>query len=169
MDFLPRTDEQNNAYKNPDNDSRGVWKSVDLSVKTYSKSNDYRVITPSGRVVLPPASRCWQVSEQRFKELLEDNRIWFGESGNNVPSIKRFLTEVQDGLVPTTWWTYKECGHNQEAKQELKKLMEGESFFFDTPKPLRLLEKFFNYPQHEIKIVLFLTSSQAQERQHMPF
>lgn len=141
IDFLPRSDEQNAAYKNPDNDPRGVWKSVDLSVKTYSKANDYSITTPSGRIVTPPASRCWQVSEKRFVELCKENKIWFGENGNNVPSIKKFLTEVQDGVVPTTWWSYKECGHNQEAKQELKKLMEGESVFFDTPKPLRLLDR----------------------------
>ncbi|HFM1931624.1 TPA: site-specific DNA-methyltransferase [Escherichia coli] len=141
IDFLPRSDEQNAAYKNPDNDPRGVWKSVDLSVKTYSKTNDYSITTPSGRIVTPPASRCWQVSEKRFVELCKENKIWFGENGNNVPSIKKFLTEVQDGVVPTTWWSYKECGHNQEAKQELKKLMEGESVFFDTPKPLRLLDR----------------------------
>ncbi|EMF8385080.1 site-specific DNA-methyltransferase [Klebsiella variicola] len=141
IDFLPRSDEQNAAYKNPDNDPRGVWKSVDLSVKTYSKANDYSITTPSGRILTPPASRCWQVSEKRFVELCKENKIWFGENGNNVPSIKKFLTEVQDGVVPTTWWSYKECGHNQEAKQELKKLMEGESVFFDTPKPLRLLDR----------------------------
>ncbi|MGL9711813.1 site-specific DNA-methyltransferase [Escherichia coli] len=156
IDFLPRSDEQNAAYKNPDNDPRGVWKSVDLSVKTYSKANDYSITTPSGRIVTPPASRCWQVSEKRFVELCKENKIWFGENGNNVPSIKRFLTEVQDGVVPTTWWSYKECGHNQEAKQELKKLMEGESVFFDTPKPLRLLDRILHLATTNDKDCIFL-------------
>ena len=139
MSLLPRTDSQNAAYKNPDNDSRGVWQSGDLSVKTYSAKNDYPITTPSGRVVHPPASRCWLVDERRFKELVADNRIWFGMDGNGVPRLKRFLSEVQDGTTPVTWWTYQECGHNQEAKQELKALIPDADTIFDTPKPVRLL------------------------------
>lgn len=141
IDLLPRTKEQDALYKNPDHDARGLWMSSDLSVKTYSGKNDFPITTPSGRVVNPPQSTCWRVSREKFQELLADNRIWFGKDGNAVPRIKRFLSEVQDGRVPTTWWTYQECGHNQEAKQELKSLLQGADTVFDTPKPLRLLNR----------------------------
>ncbi len=144
QDLLPRTDSQNAAYKNLDNDPRGPWMSDNLSVKTYAKDYDYPITTPSGRVVNPPQSTCWRVSKERFSELVSDNRIWFGSAGDGVPRLKRFLSEVQDGIVPVTWWTYQECGHNQEAKQELKKLMgENVEVIFDTPKPLKLLNRIF--------------------------
>ncbi|QDZ80158.1 site-specific DNA-methyltransferase [Priestia megaterium] len=139
--LLPRTESQNSKYKNPDNDSRGSWKSVDFSVKTYSKQYDYSITTPSGRVVYPPSGRCWSTSQENFKKLVEDNRVWFGKDGNNVPSLKRFLTEVQDGTVPVTWWSREECGDNQEATQELRKLFSDTGVPFETPKPVRLLKR----------------------------
>lgn len=143
LDLLPRTDSQNEAYKNSDNDPRGSWKSGDLSVKTYSAKNDYPITTPNGRVVRPPESRCWAVSQERYAELIADNRIWFGIDGNNVPSLKRFLSEVQDGTVPVTWWTYQDCGHNQDAKKELKNLFTDADIdtIFDTPKPVKLITR----------------------------
>lgn len=141
LDLLPRTDSQNAAYKNLDNDPRGIWKSGDLSVKTYSAKNDYPMTAPSGRVMRPPESRCWAVSPERYAELVADNRIWFGSDGNNVPSLKRFLSEVQDGTVPVTWWTYQDCGHNQDAKKELKDLFEDADTIFDTPKPVKLIAR----------------------------
>lgn len=156
IDLLPRTDNQNKAYKNYDNDPRGEWKAGDLSVKTYSKANDYEITTPSGRIVSPPAGTCWRVSKERFKELVNDNRIWFGQDGNNVPAIKRFLSDVQDGIVPTTWWTYQEVGHNQEGKQELKKLMKGDDIFFDTPKPVRLIKRILELATKEDKNAIVL-------------
>ena len=100
---LERTAEANAAYTNPDKDPRGVWKAGDLSVKTYSAANDYPITTPAGRVVYPPKGLCWRVSPQKFQELVNDNRIWFGRDGNNVPAIKRFLNELNnDGMVPTS-------------------------------------------------------------------
>jgi len=138
--LLPRTEKQDKRYENIDNDIRGPWKSSDLSVKTYSPEYDYPIITPSGRTVYPPMSRCWTVPKEKFEEMVKDNRIWFGEDGSNVPSIKRFLSEVQQGIPSLTIWGYKEVGHNQEGKQELKNMItEGE--IFDTPKPVRLLKK----------------------------
>lgn len=141
LDLLPRTDSQNAAYKNPDNDPRGVWQSDNLSVKTYSAKNDYPITTPSGRVVCPPESRCWVVSSERYAELVADNRIWFASNGEGVPRLKRFLSEVQDGTVPVTWWTYQDCGHNQDAKKELKNFFENADTIFDTPKPVKLLTR----------------------------
>jgi adenine-specific DNA-methyltransferase len=137
--LLPRSDDMNARYRNPDNDPRGVWKPADFSVKTYSANSDFPITTPSGRVINPPKSRCWSTSESKFKELCADNRIWFGESGNNVPSLKKFLTEVKDGSTAMTIWTYDEVGHNQDAKKEVKAF--NDHAVFDTPKPEKLLQK----------------------------
>jgi len=136
---LPRTDEMDGRYKNPDNDPRGVWKPVDFSVKTYSANSDYSIITPSGRVVNPPASRCWVTSEEKFNQLVADNRIWFGKEGKNVPALKKFLTEVKDGITAMTIWTYQEVGHNQDAKKEIKVF--NNEYVFDTPKPENLMQR----------------------------
>jgi len=141
LNLLPRTEKQNNRYTNHDNDPRGLWKSSGLDVKTYSAKYDYPITTPSGRIVNPPKGTCWRVPSNRLQELIADNRIWFGEDGSNVPSIKRFLSEVQQGIVPVTWWTRDEAGDNQEAKQEMKQILSDAESFFDTPKPVRLLKR----------------------------
>lgn len=137
--LLPRAAEQDMRYKNPDNDPRGIWKASDLSVKTPNPRDIYPITTPSGRVVTPPESRSWVVSKERFEELVKDNRIWFGKDGNNVPSVKRFLHEVQDGVVPKTLWTRDEVGDNQEAKKEIKVFNNND--VFTTPKPERLIQR----------------------------
>lgn len=137
--LLPRTDAMDKRYKNPDNDPRDVWKAADFSVKTHSESGDYPITLPSGRVVNPPESRSWVTSKVRFEELIKDNRIWFGKDGNNVPSLKKFLSEVQDGSVSKTIWFRDEVGDNQEAKKEIKKIFTEDSF--DTPKPERLIKR----------------------------
>ncbi len=139
--LLLRTESQNARYKNVDNDPRGIWTSGDVSVKTYSASNDYPITTPSGRVVNPPAGYCWRFSNDKFSELVADNRIWFGANGDNVPRFKRFLTDVQQGIVPLTIWLYDEVGHNQSAKQDLKNIFNESSVPFETPKPSKLIEK----------------------------
>lgn len=139
---LPRTEEANARYKNYDEDERGNWISDNLTVKTYSEKYDYPITTPSGRIVHPSHGSCWRVSKEKFNQLVEDNRIWFGEQGDNVPRLKRFLSEVQDGMVPITIWSHKEVGHNQEGRQELKKLFDDKGYF-DGPKPIRLLSRIF--------------------------
>ena len=138
---LPRTEEANARYSNPDNDPRGVWQSDNLTVKSYSEAYDYPITTPSGRVVEPPAGRCWRLSSKAFDERLQDNRIWFGSDGNGVPRIKRFLSELKyDGMAPTSILFYKEVGHSQEGAQEVIKLFDDKGVF-DGPKPTRLLER----------------------------
>ncbi len=137
---LPRTDEANARYSNPDNDSRGVWMSSDISVKTYTAENDYPITLPSGRVIEPPAGRCWSLSAKAFAERLSDNRIWFGPDGNGTPRIKRFLTDLQkDGMTPTSILFHREVGHSQEGAKEVTSLME--EGVFDGPKPLRLIKR----------------------------
>ena len=137
---LPRTEEANARYKNPDNDPRGPWTPDNLTVKTYSANNDYPITTPGGRVVNPAHGSCWRVSKSRFEELVADNRVYFGDEGNNVPRLKRFLNELQDGMTPTTIWKFQDVGHNQEGRQELKKLFDDKGYF-DGPKPIRLLSR----------------------------
>ena len=137
---LPRTAEANARYSNPDNDPRGVWMSSDISVKTYNAECDYPITTPSGRVIEPPAGRCWSLSKNAFLERLQDNRIWFGPDGNGVPRIKRFLTDLKhSGMAPTSIMFFKDVGHSQEGAQEVSKLLDGG--FFSGPKPQRLMKR----------------------------
>jgi adenine-specific DNA-methyltransferase len=138
---IPRSNSANERYSNPDNDARGVWKSSDLSVGPAVEANIYPITTPSGRVVMPPSGYSWRLSEQKFKEYVKDNRIWFGNDGNNVPSIKRFLSELRkQGITPMTFWRYEEVGHSQDATQKLAKLFNGKKYF-DYPKPVELLKR----------------------------
>lgn len=138
---LDRTEEANARYSNPDNDPRGVWMSSDISVKTYNESCDYPITTPSGKIVEPPAGRCWSLSPKAFGERLQDNRIWFGPNGDNTPRMKRFLSDLKfEGMAPTSILLFKEVGHSQEGAQEVVSLF-GDKGVFDGPKPIRLLQR----------------------------
>ena len=150
--LFPRSEEMNARYKNYDDDPRGVWKMSDMSVKTYNKNYDYPIKVPSGRIVNPPPGRCWRISKEKYKKLLADNRVWFGKSENNVPAVKKFLTEVQDGVVPVTWWTKEFAGHNQDAKKELDEFKL--KFSFETPKPKKLLKRIFQLSTNKNSIIL---------------
>jgi adenine-specific DNA-methyltransferase len=138
---LPYDEERLANYKNPDNDPRGPWASVDMTGQTgrAPKSQFYEIVTPSGKKYFPPDGRCWAMAESTFKELRADNRIWFGEKGDNRPRIKKFLSE-SEGMRPWTWWTNKFASHNQEGNQELMKLFDGK-LVFDNPKPTKLLKQ----------------------------
>jgi len=137
--LLPRSDDSEKGYTNPDNDFRGVWASGPCHAKTPNPKDIYPIVTPSGREVMPPAGTSWRFSEKRMKELISQNRIWFGSKGDNVPRFKRFITDVKDGFVPTTLWFRDEVGDNQEAKKEVKEF--NSESVFTTPKPERLLER----------------------------
>lgn len=151
---LARTEEANSRYSNPDNDPRGVWKPSDLSVKTYTPDNDYPITTPSGRIVEPPAGRCWSLSRNEFRERLQDNRIWFGAEGDSVPCIKRFLTELKfEGMAPTSILFYKEVGHSQEGAKEVTKLLDAGAF--DSPKPVRLLKRLLTLANLDKDSIIF--------------
>ena len=137
---LGRTLEANARYQNLDNDPRGPWMSSDISVKTYNASCDYPITAPSGRVIEPPAGRCWRLSKNAFLERLQDNRIWFGADGNGVPRIKRFLSDLKhEGMAPTSIMFFKDVGHSQEGAQAVSKLLGGG--FFSDPKPQRLIQR----------------------------
>lgn len=139
--LLPRSEDQNDLYKNPDNDPRGVWQSTSLLRKDVQSTGLYEITTPSGRKCVPPPGTSWRVPRHRYDELLSDDRITFGASGEGVPRLKRFLSEVQDGMRATTWWTREECGDNAEAKKEVNALMGDLAGSFDTPKPLKLINR----------------------------
>lgn len=163
LNKLPRSTESDNRYKNPDNDPRGPWKTSDFSVGPAIEKNIYEITTPSGRKVLPPSGRSWLLSPKRYADYIADNRIWFGKNGDNIPSTKRFLSEVKNGIIAQTLWTYEEVGHNQEAKKEIKMLFDGTSAF-GTPKPERLLQRILTIGSNESDIVLdfFMGSATTQ-------
>jgi adenine-specific DNA-methyltransferase len=127
--LLPRSEAALKKFKNPDNDPRGVWTSGDLTSKTKAAGHSYPIVSPSGETYLPPNGRQWAPSMETFNRWLAENRIWFGENGDNVPRIKQFLNEIQDGVVPMSIWKYEDVGHNQSATQELKKIFDGASLF----------------------------------------
>lgn len=141
---LPRSAEQDKAYKNPDKDPRGPWKPSDLTARNYYGEGRYPITCPSGRLIEgPPAGTYWRVSRARFDELNADDRIWWGKDGNNIPAQKRFLSEVKQGVVPQTLWTYDVAGHTQDAKKQLNEVLpkERNDDVFSTPKPLQLMDR----------------------------
>jgi adenine-specific DNA-methyltransferase len=152
LNKLPRSDKQTAMYKNYDNDKRGFWKSDNLAVGPPIEKNIYEIITPSGRSVYPPKGYSWRLSKERLQEFIDDDRIWFGKDGNNVPSIKRFLSEVKDGVTAMTLWTYQEVGHNQDAKKEVREF--NSDNIFATPKPEKLIQRVIQLATNEGDIIL---------------
>ncbi|MDL0079354.1 site-specific DNA-methyltransferase [Helicobacter zhangjianzhongii] len=148
---LPRTEEANARYKNPDNDPRGIWTSGDMSVGPAVEANIYEITLPSGRKILPPKGYSWRLSKETFEEYLKDNRIYFN-GGDSVPRIKRFLSEVKDGITPLTIWKHKEVGHNQDAAKEILALFDDK--IFDTPKPEKLLKRICEIASNQDSIIL---------------
>ena len=158
---IPRSEETDSRYANPDNDPRGVWSSSDISVGPAIEANIYPITTPSGRVVEPPAGRSWRLSKNAFLERLRDNRIWFGADGNGVPRIKRFLTDLRKtGVTPMTIWKYTEVGHSQDATKALAKIFDGKKYF-DYPKPVELIKRCISLYTNPDDIILDFFSGSA--------
>ena len=155
--LVPRSDEQDSAYKNRDNDPRGPWKTSDLSARNPDNDGLYSVTSPSGRVIDgPPRGRYWTISKAKFEAFDAENRIWWGNKGDSIPQFKRFLTDVKQGVVPQTMWFYKDVGHTQDAKKELVSIMDFEDSqsVFITPKPTRLIERILQIATNPGDLVL---------------
>ena len=157
---LPKTAEALDRYKNPDNDPRGPWKSADATVGPVVNEKLYPVTLPSGRVVYPSSGRCWLYTKNRFQEMVDDNRVWFGSDGNSVPAIKKFASEVRQTMTPMTIWKYTEVGHSQEAAQNLKRLF-GNHDYFDYPKPVELIKRCITLYSSSDSIILDFFSGSA--------
>lgn len=159
--LLPRTAEQNKPYKNDDNDGRGLWRSDNLLVKSFSQSGVYPIVNPNtGEEFYPSEGNCWRASQETMKVWLSENRIYFGKDGKGAPQLKRYLNEVQQGRVPITWWTFDEVGHNDAANKEIQALF-GSKAPFDTPKPTTLIEQMLRIGTDNNSIVLDFFSGSA--------
>ena len=154
LNRLARTAEQDERYKNPDNDSRGLWTSGDLLRNEARDYAIYEIVGPSGRKHKPPSGTSWRFTKEKFEELRTDGRIWFGEKGDNVPRLKRFLTEVSESIPATTLWTHDQVGHSDEAKKHLKEIFSEREEVFATPKPVRLLRRILDIGMNEDDIIL---------------
>lgn len=150
--LINRTEKQLKDYKNPDNDPRGMWRASDLSVKTMNESCVYPIIGPTGKTFFPPPTRAWVVSEKKFKELDDDNRIWWGKDRTSRPMVKKFLSDVRKGITPETWWPREVSDDNKIAKYESKEIFSGNSFA--TPKPEKLLQRIIHIATNLGDIVL---------------
>jgi adenine-specific DNA-methyltransferase len=142
--LLPRSEEALSRYKNPDNDPKGPWTSGDLQARNFYSEGTYAITCPSGRVISGPGrGMYWRYSEANFLELNRKGQIWWGPNGNNMPRLKRYLSDVKEGMTPQTLWFNKDVGHTQEAKKELLEVVTSQqsSDVFLTPKPTRLIDR----------------------------
>lgn len=155
LNLLERSSKQDKAYKNPDNDPRGLWRPNNLAARNYYSLGTYSITCPSGRVIPgPPKGSYWRYSEEKFKELDAVGRIWWGKDGNNVPAPKIYLSEVKQGITPQTLWTYDEVGHNQSAKKHLVTLVPDVEDLFVTPKPEELIYRILQLSTQPEDLVL---------------
>lgn len=152
--LLPRTEKQDSLYKYDSNDGKGRWRPDNLTVKTVSESYLYPIINPNtGVEYLPTKGRCWLTNSIKMQEWISEGRVFFGQKGDGAPQLKRYLSEVQNGIVPTTYWSYEDVGHTDSSRKELKQLFEN-SAPFDNPKPTALMKQIFNIVLNKSDIIL---------------
>lgn len=150
--LLPLGDKQRSLFKNPDNDPRGPWQSVSLLAQGFRPNQMYEIVGPTGLVHVPPDGNCWKVVRATYESELADGRVWFGRDGTGVPRRKMFLSDAA-GLVPWTWWPHEEVGHTDEARKEIQSIL-GTQTAFDTPKPVRLIERVLQIAMRQNDIAL---------------
>ena len=153
INLLKRTETMNSRYKNPDNDPRGPWQSGDLVANETRTNGNYDVVGPTGKLFNVPEGKHWVYSEENMMQLIQEKRIWFGQNGTSFPRKKRYLSEVQQGRTPDTWWTSDEVGHNQEGARELKSILD-DKLLFSYPKPSRLISRILQISSLEYSIIL---------------
>lgn len=154
LNLLPRTEEHNKNFKNPDNDPRGPWIDSAVHARNYYSKGSYSVISPSGKTFNPPPGRYWTVSKENFEKLNAEGFIWWGTRGDNAPRKKTFIDKVRQGVIPGTIWSYEEAGHNAESKDEIKKIFMDSGDIFITPKPEKLLKQILTIGSNSGDIVL---------------
>ena len=152
--LIQRTEKQDKAYQNTDNDARGIWKASDLTRSEYRERDFYGITTPSGKIVHPAKGRSWSRPPEEIERLRNDDRLWFGKNGDAIPSLKRFLTEVKEGTVPVTLWGRKDVGDNQEGKKQLIEIFPETNEPFATPKPTNLIKRIIEIATNAGDIIL---------------
>ena len=154
--LLERSDQASSRYRNPDDDPRGPWSSSDLTARNYYSQGTYEVESPSGKKFAPSVGNYFRVSPSKFKELDQEGRIWWGAKGSSMPRLKRYLSDVREGVVPQTLWQYSDVGHTQEAKKELVSVLnfERSEDVFNTVKPTRLIRRILQIATNKDSIVL---------------
>lgn len=158
--LLPREDKHNLGYSNPDNDPRGVWTSGSMLATTFNSSGVFEICSPNGAKHYPPQGRCWRYSPNRVNELVDDNRIWFGQDGRNVPRVKRFLSEMPNGIVPQSLLKFEDVGSGQDGTRDFRTLFNNTQMF-DFPKPLKLLKRFIHIATLKDNLVMDFFSGSA--------
>ena len=166
LGMLPRTEEMNARYKNPDNDPRGDWKPGDCVGNGERKNGYYDVVSPiTGKVFNVPQGKHWVYAPETMKQLLGENRIYFGKDGNAFPAVKQFLSDVS-GRRASSLLLYEDYGHTDMAKKDLIKLFQDlVKVPFDTPKPVKLLKMLSLLGSKEDDIILDFFSGSATTAQ----
>lgn len=155
--LLPPNEELLSRYKNPDNDPKGKWQSISVNVQAghASKNQFYEIIAPNGKIHIPPIGRCWAYNKERMMKEIESGKIWFGETGEGVPRVKKYLCEVKKlGLTPETIWLGEEVGTNKSAKKHILKLFPNDKDVFDTPKPEELIKRILEIASNPGDIIM---------------
>lgn len=136
LNSLPRTDEDNKAYANPDNDPRGKWRSGDVRNALYRPNLIYDIISPSGNVIKPCANG-WRWSKETVEEKIKSGEIIFSKDETRI--IRKIYLDTLEGRTPETIWFGKDVGTTRSAMSEIKEIFGSSAF--GTPKPTSLIER----------------------------